>query len=74
MKDNMNKIKTTLNLSPEVFEMFKEQAREKGLDNGSYLTYLVHEKNKEKAFENKLKELFLDLLEQKKADIEEVKE
>lgn len=64
--DIVKKVMTSLNLSPEVFEMFKKQAKEKGLDNGSYLTFLVHEKNKAKDFENQLKALFLNMLEGKK--------
>lgn len=62
LRSTMNKVKTTLNLSPEVLEMFKQQAREKGLDNSSYLTYLVHEQNKQKEFQEQLKQLFLSML------------
>lgn len=62
LRNTMNKIKVTLTLSPEVLEMFKQQARGKGLDNGSYLTYLVHEQNKQKEFQEQLKELFLSML------------
>lgn len=60
--DIMNKIKTSFNLKPEVYEMFKEQAKEKGLDNGSYLTYLVHEQNKQKEFQEQVKQLIISML------------
>lgn len=59
----MKKVATSINLAPEVFEMFKEQAKEKGLDRGAYLTFLLHEKNRSKDFENQLKGLFLEALE-----------
>ena len=62
LKDTMNKIKTTISISPDVYDLFKKQAREKGLDNGSYLTYLVHEQNKQKEFQEQLKQLFLSML------------
>lgn len=58
----VNKIKVSLNLSPDVYDLLKKQAREKGLDNGSYITFLVHEKNREKEFQDQLKELFLSML------------
>lgn len=60
--DTMKKVKTSMNLAPAVFKMFKEQAKAKGLDNGSYLTYLVHEKSNKKDFQKKLEGIFLDAL------------
>lgn len=58
----MKKVMTSINLAPEVFEMFKAQAKEKGMDRGAYLTYLLHEKNNSKDFENQLKSIFLETL------------
>lgn len=59
----MKKIKTSLNLSPEVFEMLKKQAKEKGLDRGAYVTHLLHEQSKKDEFQKKLESLFFELLE-----------
>lgn len=60
--DVMKKITTSINLTPEVFEMFKEQAKEKGLDRGAYLTHLLHEKNNKNDFQKKLEGIFLEAL------------
>ncbi len=59
----MKKIKTSLNLSPEVFEMLKEQAKGKGLDRGAYVTYLLHEQSKKDEFQKKLEGIFFEMLE-----------
>ncbi len=59
----MDKVKITMNLSRNVFEMLKSQAKEKGLDRGAYVTYLLHEQSKKDELQRKLEGLFFELLE-----------